>query len=328
MFYIKIISLFSGAGGLDLGFQQAGFSIIYANEFDKNIWETYEKNHPLKLDRRDLKDIPNESFPSADGIIGGPPCQSWSTAGKQLGIKDSRGKLFFEYIRVLKAVRPKFFLAENVPGLLFKKNEEALKSIIDSFKELGYRISVQKVNAQDFGVAQDRDRVIFFGLLNGTEEQIKEFSKLKTQPRITLQQAIGDLKETAVPALEKNKHNDNLLIPNHEYFVGDFSSMFMSRNRVRGWEEQGFTVQASGRQCQLHPQAPKMIKKGIDSFIFDPNFLPLYRRLTVRECARLQGFPDSFIFHYTNVDDGYKMIGNAVPVPLAKAIAEKIKEII
>ena len=111
-----------------------------------------------------------------------------------------------------------------------------------------------------------------------------------------------------------------------QYFIGDFSSMYMSRNRVRGWNECAFTVQASGRQCQLHPQAPKMIKEGVDKFIFDENHLDLYRRLTVRECARVQGFPDDFEFIYTNVDDGYKMIGNAVPVPLANTLALAILE--
>lgn len=128
-----------------------------------------------------------------------------------------------------------------------------------------------------------------------------------------------------VAALDKNKTNPNVHFPNHEYYIGSFSSMFMSRNRVRSWEETGYTVQASGRQCQLHPQAPKMVKVETDKFQFVEGKEHLYRRLTVRECARLQGFPDDFIFYYTNVDDGYKMIGNAVPIPLAKTLAEFIK---
>ena len=104
--------------------------------------------------------------------------------------------------------------------------------------------------------------------------------------------------------------------------------MFMSRNRVRSWDERGFTVQASGRQCQLHPQAPKMIKVSTDKFKFKEDSLTLYRRLTVRECARLQGFPDDFEFIYSNVDTGYKIIGNAVPVPFAKEIGLAIKRIL
>ena len=104
--------------------------------------------------------------------------------------------------------------------------------------------------------------------------------------------------------------------------------MYMSRNRVRSWDECGFTVQASGRQCQLHPQAPKMIKVDVDKFSFVPNYEHLYRRLTIRECARLQGFPDNFIFYYNKLDDGYKMVGNAVPVQFAKAIASHVNNLL
>lgn len=106
---MKILSLFSGAGGLDLGFKQAGFDIVMANEYDKTIWETYEKNHQVKLIREDICNISSEEFPSCDGIIGGPPCQSWSEAGTLKGIDDPRGQLFFEYIRVLRDKKPKFF---------------------------------------------------------------------------------------------------------------------------------------------------------------------------------------------------------------------------
>jgi modification methylase haeIII len=111
---------------------------------------------------------------------------------------------------------------------------------------------------------------------------------------------------------------------NHEYFVGAYSPIFMSRNRVRQWGEQAFTVQASGRQCQLHPQAPVMPKVEKNKNIFAPGKETLYRRLTVRECARIQGFPDDFKFYYTNLNDAYKMIGNAVPVNLAYEMAKAI----
>ena len=127
-------------------------------------------------------------------------------------------------------------------------------------------------------------------------------------------------------AKEKNHSNgDACKVPNHEYFIGAFSPIFMSRNRVRAWDEPGFTVQASGRQCQLHPQAPKMIKveKNLQKFV--PGKEQLYRRMTVREVARVQTFPDDFKFIYTDVNMGYKMIGNAVPVNLAYHMAKQIK---
>lgn len=123
----------------------------------------------------------------------------------------------------------------------------------------------------------------------------------------TFKDVIWDLKDNPIPALDKNKTNGNKCIyPNHEYFIGSYSTIFMSRNRVRQWNEPAFTVQASGRQCQLHPQAPVMLKvsKNLNKFVEGKEHL--YRRLTVRECARVQGFPDDFIFHYESLNDGYK----------------------
>ena len=141
---MKIASLFSGAGGLDLGFQKAGFNIIWANEYDKEIWETYEKNHPkVVLDRRSIVNIPTDKIPECDGIIGGPPCQSWSEAGAGRGLKDKRGKLFYNFIKILEAKQPKFFLAENVSGMLISKHGEALEGIKKLFRiaGVGYELS-------------------------------------------------------------------------------------------------------------------------------------------------------------------------------------------
>lgn len=127
----NIISLFSGAGGLDLGFKNAGFNITYANEYDKTIWPTFQHNFPaVTLDTRDIRLIQSNDIPDCIGIIGGPPCQSWSEAGSLRGINDSRGKLFFDYIKIIKEKKPLFFLAENVPGILHHRNSEAFNSII------------------------------------------------------------------------------------------------------------------------------------------------------------------------------------------------------
>jgi DNA (cytosine-5)-methyltransferase 1 len=324
---MKIISLFSGAGGLDLGFERAGFEIVMANEYDKSIWATYEKNHTAPLIKGDIRNIEETDFPDeVDGIIGGPPCQSWSEAGSLKGIEDARGQLFYDYIRILRDKQPKFFLAENVSGMLANRHSEAVKNILDCFDECGYNVTLNLVNAADYGVPQDRKRVFYIGFRKDLDIDFK-FPKPTTpkkEDKLTLRDAIGDLADSAVQALPKNKANANLKIPNHEYFTGSYSTIFMSRNRVRAWNEQGFTVQASGRQCQLHPQAPEMLFVEKNKRIFVPGKEELYRRLTVRECARLQGFPDDFEFIYTDVNDGYKMIGNAVPVDLANIIAQEI----
>ena len=320
---MNIISLFSGCGSLDLGFEKAGFSIPVANEYDKTIWETFKINHPnTKLIEGDIRNIKEEDFPdNIDGIIGGPPCQSWSEAGALRGIEDSRGQLFYEYIRILKDKQPKFFLAENVSGMLANRHSEAVKNILNMFDECGYNVSLTLVNAKDYGVAQERKRVFYIGFRKDLNIDFK-FPIGSTQDddkKITLKDIIWDLQETAVPALERNKHNPSA-INNNEYFIGSYSPIFMSRNRVKSWDEQAFTVQASGRQCQLHPQAPKMIKHDKNDCRFVEGQEHLYRRMTIREVARVQGFPDDFKFIYTNTNDAYKMIGNAVPVNLAYEI--------
>ncbi|MCM1578283.1 MAG: DNA cytosine methyltransferase [Ruminococcus sp.] len=321
---MDIVSFFSGAGGLDLGFEQAGFNIIYANEYDSSIWATYEKNHSAPLDRRDIRKIKGDEIPDCEGIIGGPPCQSWSEAGSLKGIDDARGKLFYDYIRILKEKQPLFFLAENVVGMLSKRHENAVENIKNMFCESGYDLTVTLVNVADYGIPQDRKRVFYIGFRNDLGTAFK-FPKA---PHIhkNLNEAIYDLKDSAVPALEKNYANPDVKVPNHEYFIGGYSTIFMSRNRVRQWDECGFTVQATGRQAQLHPQAPVMPKVDENKHIFAEGKEYLYRRMTVRECARLQTFPDTFEFIYGKVDDGYKMVGNAVPVDMARIIAENIRQ--
>ncbi len=329
---MNIISLFSGCGGLDLGFEKAGFVISVANEYDKTIFETYEINHPnTKLIKADIRKITKDDIlpyidGEVDGIIGGPPCQSWSEAGALKGINDPRGKLFFDYIRILKEFKPKFFLAENVSGMLSNRNSEAVKKIIKLFKDAGYDVSLTLVDAKDYGVAEERKRVFYIGFHSDLNIDFS-FPKGSTEDddkKITLKDIIWDLKESAVPAKNGNRHNEKS-INNNEYFVGSYSPIFMSRNRVKAWNEQAYTVQASGRQCQLHPQAPKMVKVAKNDCRFVEGMEHLYRRMTVREIARIQGFPDDFVFKYSNVDTAYKMIGNAVPVNLAYEIASSIK---
>lgn len=325
---MKIISLFSGAGGLDLGFHKAGFQTVIANEFDPKICPTFKANFPdVELIEGDIRDIPSERFPKdLAGIIGGPPCQSWSEAGSLRGIEDARGQLFFEYIRILKETQPLFFVAENVSGMLAKRNSDAVSGFMRLFDEAGYSVNLKMLNANDYDVPEDRDRVFYIGFRKDLNINDYEYPKpLEHKP--TLREAIWDLQETAIPAKEKNHTNgDACVVPNNEYFIGSFSTIFMSRNRVRSWDEPGFTVQASGRQCQLHPQAPKMIKveKNLQKFVEGKEHL--YRRMTVREVARVQTFPDSFVFLYDDVNMGYKMIGNAVPVNLAYHVAMSIRE--
>ena len=323
---MNVVSFFAGAGGLDLGFQKAGFNVIWANEYDKDIWETYEKNHPnTVLDKRSIVNIPADEVPECDGIIGGPPCQSWSAAGALRGIKDKRGQLFFDFIRILEAKQPKFFLAENVSGMLSGRNSDALEGIKELFKNAGtgYDLSFKMLNASDFNVPQDRKRVIFVGIRKDLNLKFN-FPK-PILNKVTLEETIVDLIDSVVPAKEKNHTNkENCKIPNHEYMIGGFSTMYMSRNRVRGWDDQSFTIQAGGRHAPCHPQAPKFQFISQNHRIYKPGHEHLYRRLSVRECARIQTFPNDFIFYYDKIAAGYKMIGNAVAVNFAEILAKQI----
>ena len=166
---MQLISLFSGCGGLDLGFERAGFEIPVANEIDKKIWATFRANHPkTHLIEGDIRKVNKEDLQEflsgeVDGIIGGPPCQSWSEAGSLKGIEDARGQLFFDYIRILKEFQPKFFLAENVSGMLANRHSEAVQNIFRLFESAGYDVTFTMVNAKDYGVAEERKRVFYIG---------------------------------------------------------------------------------------------------------------------------------------------------------------------
>ena len=323
---MTLISLFTGAGGLDLGFKRVGFDTLWANEFDKNIWETFQSNFPdTELDKRSITDIPSDEIPDAFGLIGGPPCQSWSEAGKSRGIEDNRGQLFFEYIRVLKEKQPLFFLAENVSGMLASKHKDALDNIKSHLEEAGYTLSFKMLNAHDYGVPQDRKRIFFVGFRNDLGKKF-EFPD-EVEDKKFLSDAISDLTSSVLPAIDKTYTNgEDCKVPNHEYIVDGFSSMYMSRNRVRTWDEPSFTIQAGGRHAPLHPQAPTMEKIGKDKMQFVVGREDMYRRLSIRECARIQTFPDEHIFKYKNLTNGYKMVGNAVPPLLGEVLASAIKE--
>jgi DNA (cytosine-5)-methyltransferase 1 len=323
---INIVSFFSGAGGLDLGFENAGFKVIWANEYDPSIWKTFQSNFKnTYLDKRSITDIKSEEVPDCEGIIGGPPCQSWSEAGALRGIKDKRGQLFFDFIRIISDKQPLFFLAENVSGMLLPSNRKALENIKIMFRECGYNLSFNLLNASDYNVPQDRKRVFFIGFRSDLNHNFifPHGSTIFHKP--LLKDVIYDLKDNAIPAKDKNYTNGSRCFkPNHEYMNGGFSTIYMSRNRVRSWDEVSFTIQAGGRHAPIHPQAPKMkfIEQNIRIFV--KGYEHLYRRLSVRECARIQTFPDDFIFIYDNIADGYKMIGNAVPVKLAEELANAI----
>ena len=237
---MNLISLFSGAGGLDLGFHKAGFRTVVANEFDAKICPTFRANFPeVNLIEGDIRKIPSSEFPdNVVGIIGGPPCQSWSEAGSLKGIEDARGQLFYEYIRIIRDKQPMFFVAENVSGMLAKRHSEAVDGFMNLFDKAGYDVNLKMLNANDYDVPEDRDRVFYIGFRKDLKiHDFKYPTPLEHKP--TLRESIWDLQYSAIPALEKNKTNGNACkVLNNEYFIGAYSPIFMSRNRVRSWFRQ------------------------------------------------------------------------------------------
>lgn len=324
---MNLISLFSGAGGLDLGFQIAGFRIMIANEIDAKICPTFRANFPdVHLIEGDIRKLSPSDFPDdIDGIIGGPPCQSWSEGGKQLGLDDERGKMFLTYIDFIQSKQPKFFVIENVKGILGDKHFQTFMKMLDQLKNAGYVVHYQLMNAMDYHVPQERYRVFVVGIRRDIDVNY-QFPQPDNSCFIALRQAIGDITEEPREYTSErvDTRYDKLL--NHDVYMGPFDERFMARNRVRGWNEVSYTMQAKARNCPLHPQAPKMVYVSRDKQIFRPGYEHLYRRFSVRECARIQTFPDGFRFIYHDVCDGYKMVGNAVPPRLGRAIALSVKE--
>ena len=318
------MSLFSGCGGLDLGFQKAGFEIVYATDYDSDLKETYDANHDTELNIQDVRELDSEELPECDGVIGGPPCQSWSLAGNHLrGSDDERGAVFFDYIDVIEEKEPRFFVTENVPGIISKRNIDEFKTIIDRFEEIGYEVKYKKMNAAYHDVPQSRKRVIIVGVRKEADYQY-EFPK-KNDEMMTQ-------RESKLTTLPRSNATDGDSTPeeelgyrNQEHYVGGYSSRYMSRNRVRSWDEPAYTVQANARHQKIHPKAPKMEKIEKDQWRFQDGQEDEYRRYSVREAAILQTFPESFEFKYDDVRQGYKMIGNAVPVNLAKSVANSIE---
>ena len=326
----KIVSLFAGCGGLDLGFEQAGFNVVWANEFEQHCRATYVRNHPnTEFVLGDICKIDPDSIPDCDGIIGGPPCQSWSVGGKQKGLDDERGQLFLKYIELISTKKPKFFVIENVKGMLNDKFKSVFDDFVNRLENAGYSVQWALLDAVDFRVPQNRERVFFVGFRMELGVNYSFPTPTCNNP-ITLEQAIGDIKEEP-QKLSGNKinqlyegNNKTIKYHNHDVLTSEFGPFYYRGNRRRGWQQPSFTINATADFAPLHPSSPKMMYFGDENWNFQKDKMDDYRRLSIRECARIQTFPDNFIFEYDNIKDAYKMIGNAVPPRLGNEFAKSI----
>lgn len=294
------ISLFCGAGGLDMGFERAGFKTIWANDFEPDACKTHENWSTAKVVCSDVAKIKEEDIPDADIMLGGFPCQGFSLSGPRK-LDDSRNILYRHYVRIVKAKQPLMFVGENVKGILTMGNGEILEAIIQDFSDCGYNVFYKLLNASDYEVPEDRERVIIVGFRKDLGITKLDYPAPRGF-KITLREALKNIPE---PTPDE--------VCNQPY-----SSRYMSRNRKRGWDDVSYTIPAMAKQVTLWPGSPDMIKVDKDLWKFGEKGVT--RRFSWREAAAVQTFPTDLSFHGDLVSI-YKQIGNAVPVKLAEIVA-------
>lgn len=301
------VSLFCGAGGLDLGFEQSGFRTIWANDYDKDACKTHQNWSNAKVFCGDISKVDINEIPSSDIILGGFPCQGFSLSGPRK-IDDSRNVLYKHYVNIVKEKQPKIFVGENVKGLLTMADGKIFEAIVYEFSECGYDVYCQLVNAKNFGVPQDRERVIICGFrkdLNIKSFEIPTPKNLK----MTMREALAGMPEPT----------------EDEVCNAPYSSRYMSRNRKRGWDDVSYTIPAMAKQVTLYPGSPDMEKVDKDLWKFGDHGVT--RRFSWREAAAIQTFPRDLEF-YGDLVSKYKQIGNAVPVKLAEYVATHLYAIL
>lgn len=302
---MRIVSLFSGAGGLDLGFLQEGHKVAWANDNYADAFETYKKNIGNHIVFGDIKKIPSSEIPDCDIVIGGFPCQGFSVANIKRSAKDSRNKLYLELLRIITDKQPKYFLAENVKGLASLSEGEVLKMILSDFENAGYRVKHDILDAADFGVPQHRKRIIFMGIRKDLAQDIhfpepthadpNSIVSLHKKPWVTVGEALQDMPEP----------EESVEIPNHTY----------SKYKLR------FNNYLGHRRVDPNRPSPTVTARG-DSrggvvVLHHPSNR---RRMSAREMAIVQSFPIDFVF-YGCQSSVYRQVANAVPPLMSRALA-------
>jgi DNA (cytosine-5)-methyltransferase 1 len=324
----KVLSLFSGAGGLDLGFEEANYRIMCAIEFDTAACDTYRNNFKDSLLLNEninniCADELSKQIGEIDVIIGGPPCQGFSIAGKsgRLFLEDERNRLFLEYARFVESFMPKAFLLENVARMKTHNGGETLKEIIDTFEKIGYELEYNILNSEDYGIAQQRRRFFLIGIRKDIRLKFEFPDKLKKQKKLI--DVIGDL-----PRVESGNKNENIL----QHIPMSHTDQMLNKMK--------YVKEGSGRECI--PESIRPTSGDARKYIRLDRNKPCYcvtgdmrkvfhyeqnRALTIRELARIQSFPDNFKFSGTS-SQIQQQIGNAVPPKLSYILACRISEVI
>lgn len=317
---IKVTSLFCGCGGMDLGvlggfsflgkeYPENPFEIVYAVDFDEYCSKIYNENFEHKCLVKDVRDIEINELPEFDMLIGGFPCQSFSISAQnppRLGYKDERGMLFFEMVKILKERQPRFFIAENVKGILSANAGKAFPMIINEFRDAGYHVMYKLLNASDYGVPQKRERVIIMGFLKEDDYRAFKYpSKIKKEDHKVLRDVV----------LEEENNNESLFFS--EKAVAGMMAVRekMNKGRAQNLEEPCNTISAHLAKVSLNSTDPVLMVDG------------RYRRFSAREAARIQSFPDSFKLDSVSQGRQYKAIGNAVPPVMMWHIINALQKI-
>ena len=304
---MNIVSLFSGAGGLDLGLIQAGHHVIWANDIDPDAVNTYAHNIGDHIVCADIKDIQIDVIPNCDLIVGGFPCQGFSVANLKRNVKDDRNKLYLFFKSIVGAKQPSYFIAENVKGILSLEKGDVIKQIVKDFSDTGYLVEVHKVNMADYGVPQHRERVIIIGQRKDISDHIllnfpkPTHYKDKNPHWVSIKEAIDNLPDVT----EKNNDPNNVCSA-YKVVVRNFTA-----HRATDPNKPSPTILARGNG-----------KGGVCAI---PHYNG-YRRLSVRESATIQTFPNDFIFE-GKLGSCYRQIGNAVPVRFGRILGESLNEL-
>lgn len=353
---LNVLDLFCGCGGISKGYDLAGYNIIGGIDFNEDATNTFRHNFKkAEVFCIDISTFTNEmvkeKYGSTDIIVGGPPCQGFSSANRwQKETEDPRNKLFFQYLRFVEVIRPKAVMIENVRGLLTRDHGYAKDRIETLLDEMGYNVSMKVLCASDYGVPQDRYRAIIIGIKreNDNDTTRFDFEKIATKEKTTVREAIGELYEF------ENEANSDIVLkekPTSEFraylrradgLVPDHESVYPAekvQERIKhvpqggNWQDVPAELWSNNRQNR-HSSAYKRLKEDDQSCTIDTGnahsnyFHPIYNRIpSIRESARLQSFPDEFEFTGTR-GSKYKQVGNAVPPLMAKAIAEELKKYI
>jgi DNA (cytosine-5)-methyltransferase 1 len=302
---LRVAGFFSGTGGIELGFTQAGFKVVYANEFDKYANETYRANFgDAHLDTRDIRSIHASEVPDHDVLVAGFPCQAFSKAGKQLGFGDERGVLFLDVARILRKKRPAAFLLENVKGLVAHDDGNTFKVIKETLEREGYHIKYRVINAAEYGVPQRRQRIYLVGFRDELAEQMFSFPEPTYEPT-----KVADILESEV--------DDKLTLSDESWAKCHIRT---ARKQAKSGG-QAYSVVSPDDAAVYTVTNPRYLRNMVLQEGKNP------RKMSGRECFNAQGYPEDFVLPVSEAQLG-KQAGNAVVVPVIRMIATQLAEAI